>query len=146
MLGVPTKTIFMIPHSICMELVKESHGSLFVGHNGVHMVQNVCYNLIFWPNTERDIKLHLTSHSKCQACKKTRSAYTYLLPMLKCRAPNKRVHLDLLGPLLSAHGKNTSQLLQMHFLAVHGLLMTNQQKPLHVHSFKIIFLQIWLLY
>jgi hypothetical protein len=40
-----------------MELVKEAHGSLFVGPNGVVK----CITILFWPNMEKDIKLHLTS-------------------------------------------------------------------------------------
>ena len=34
-IGMPTRTVLIVPRSLSMELVKESHGSLFVGHNGV---------------------------------------------------------------------------------------------------------------
>jgi hypothetical protein len=55
---------------------------------------------------DKDIKLHLTSCTKCHVNQKTGSAYNYLQPMPEC-APNQRVHVDLFWPVLSTDRKNT---------------------------------------
>ena len=104
-IGMPTRTVLIVPRSISMELVKESHGSLFVGHNGVEKCRERLLQSYFWPNMEKDIKIHLDSCTKCQARKKSGSSYNYLQPMPQCSAPNQRVHVDLFGPLLSTDGK-----------------------------------------
>ena len=104
-LGMPTRTVLVVPRSVAMELVTEAHGNLFVGHNGVEKCRERLLQSYFWPNMEKDIKLHLTSCVKCQKRKKIGSAYNYLQPMPQCTAPNQRVHIDLFGPLLSTDGK-----------------------------------------
>ena len=104
-LGMPTRTVLVVPRSIAMEMVKEAHGNLFVGHNGVEKCRERLLQSYFWPNMEKDIKLHLDSCVKCQKRKKIGSAYNYLQPMPQCTAPNQRVHIDLFGPLLSTDGK-----------------------------------------
>ena len=104
-LGMPTRTVLVVPRSISHELVKEAHGSLFAGHNGVEKCRERLLQSYFWPNMEKDIKEHLNTCTKCQARKKTGSSYNYLQPMPQCTAPNQRVHVDLFGPLLSTDGK-----------------------------------------
>ena len=103
--GMPTRTVLIVPRSIAMELVKEAHGNLFVGHNGVEKCRERLLQSYYWPNMEKDIKLHLVSCTKCQARKKTGNSFNYLQPMPQCTAPNHRVHVDLFGPLLSTDGK-----------------------------------------
>ena len=88
-----------------MDLVTDSHGSLMVGHNGVEKCRERLLQSYFWPNMEKDVRKHLESCTKCQARKKSGSAYNYLHPMPQCSAPNQRVHVDLIGPLLSTEGK-----------------------------------------
>ena len=104
-IGMPTRTVLVVPRSLSMQLVKEAHGSLFAGHNGVEKCRERLLQSYFWPNMEKDIKIHLNSCTKCQARKKKGSAYNYLQPMPQCTAPNQRLHVDLFGPLLSTDGK-----------------------------------------
>ena len=104
-IGMPVRTVLVVPRSICMELVKEAHGSLFVGHNAVEKCRERLLQSYFWPNMDKDVRTHLDSCSKCQARKKTGSSYNYLQPMPQCTAPNQRVHIDLFGPLKTTNGK-----------------------------------------
>jgi hypothetical protein len=89
---------------------------------------------------ENNIKLHLSSYSKCQAHKKDRQCLQSLTAS-QCTAPKQRVHWDLFVPLLRTDGKNTFELLQMHLLNnfVHGLSIKNWLKLSLSHFFKITF-------
>ena len=104
-LGMPTRTVLVVPRSLCADLVKETHGTLFVGHNGVEKCRERLLQSYFWPNMEKDVKMHLDSCTKCQSRKKTGHAQNFMQPMPQCTAPNQRVHVDIFGPLMSTKGK-----------------------------------------
>ena len=103
--GLP-RTVLVVPTSLRDSLVREAHGAMLSGHEGISKTKERLLHSYYWPNMDRDIMLHLNSCQRCQVTKKQHSAPHLLSPLPQCTAPNQRIHIDLFGPLVtSEHGK-----------------------------------------
>ena len=99
--GVP-RTVLVVPTPLRDSLVREAHGTMLSGHEGVAKTKERLLHSYYWPNMDKDITLHLTTCQRCQARNKQHSAPHLLSPLPQCTAPNQRIHVDLFGPLITS--------------------------------------------
>jgi len=88
-----------VPEVLKEALVKEAHGQLLTGTNGISKTKERLKESYFWPNMDTDISEHIKACQRCQKRKDDRPQPTLLSPLPQCTAPNQRVHVDLFGPL-----------------------------------------------
>ena len=103
----PSRVVLMTPRTLIPQVIKEAHGQLLTGHDGVFKTRERILLCYYWPNMDSDIKEHLNACEKCQL-RKTHHAEPPLLltPLPQTSEPNQRVHADLFGPLkTSGDGK-----------------------------------------
>jgi transposase InsO family protein len=89
------------PVQLRAQLIKEAHDSNVGGHGGFFKTSERIKQLYWWPNMDHDIQTHVR---QCQVCLRvTNKGTTPPPPMTSLpptTAPNKRLHIDLYGPLL----------------------------------------------
>ena len=103
--GTP-RTVSFVLEVLKEALVKEAHGQLLTGHDGISKMKEKLKESYFWPNMDADISEHIKACQRCQRRKDDRPQSTLLSPLPQCTAPNQRVHVDLFGPLkTSGSGK-----------------------------------------
>jgi Integrase zinc binding domain/Integrase core domain len=96
----PPRTVLVVPLSLTEQLVREAHGSLLTGHNGITKTKERLLESYYWPSMEHEITAHIKSCENCQSHRKDdRPKPNFLSPLPQCSAPNQRVHMDLFGPL-----------------------------------------------
>ena len=102
-----TKTLLLVPKQYREELIKEAHGTLLTGHDGIFKTKARLMESYFWPNMEKDVSNHIIRCLRCQARKTRDRPEPHLLsPLPLCSEPNQRMHMDLFGPLkTSGKGK-----------------------------------------
>jgi len=103
--GTP-RTVLFVPEVLKEALVKEAHGQLLIGHDGISKTKERLKESYFWTDMDSDIAEHIKACQRCQKRKDNRPQPTLLSPLPQCTAPNQRVHVDLFGPLkTSGRGK-----------------------------------------
>ena len=96
----PSRTVLVVPVSLTEQLVKEAHGTLLTGHNGITKTKERILESYYWPSMEAEITAHIQSCVNCQSHRKDdRPKPHFLSPLPQCSTPNQRVHMDLFGPL-----------------------------------------------
>ena len=105
--AIPPRVVLFLPQSLVLEVIKEAHGTLVSGHDGVLKTKERILKCYFWPGMDKNINDFITACSKCQMRKKGPLVGQALLnPLPQCTEPNQRVHVDLFGPLkTSSSGK-----------------------------------------
>jgi transposase InsO family protein len=103
----PSRVVLFLPRHLTEEVLKEAHGSLLSGHDGVLKTKERILSCYYWPGMDKDINQHIQTCHKCQVRKKNPQPTPALLsPLPQCTEPNQRVHADLFGPLrVSGHQK-----------------------------------------
>ena len=101
------RVVLFLPQSLVLEVIKEAHGTLVSGHDGVLKTKERILKCYFWPGMDKNILDFINSCSKCQLRKRGPHVGQALLqPLPQCSEPNQRVHVDLFGPLkTSGSGK-----------------------------------------
>jgi hypothetical protein len=95
------RTVLLALASIRNQILQNSHGSNWAGHNGQDRVYAQITTAYYWLGLKDDIAKFLTSCAICQ--KKTHKGIppVPLRPLPVPDSPNYRLHVDLLGPLKS---------------------------------------------
>ena len=101
------RTVLCVPRVMAEALVKEAHGHLLVGHNGMKKTKERLLNSYYWPNMDAYIYKHINECHKCQVRRTDhRGPPDVLHPLPITTDLNQRVAMDLFGPLkTSASGK-----------------------------------------
>ena len=111
--GEPARVCLVIPRSKVNDILKDGHGTLFTGHEGVAKTRFRITQNYWWPSIDRDIGNFIKSCEKCQKTRvdvhPTRDVMTSL-PL--CTEPNQRIHADLFGDLKTTN-KNNKYILVM---------------------------------
>jgi len=98
--GEPSRVVLFMPRKMIPTILKDAHGHLLTGHDGLFKTKERIMQCYFWPGMDKDINDHLLQCHQCQMRKKNVSApKTELTPLPQCTEPNQRVHADLFGPL-----------------------------------------------
>ena len=103
----PSRVVLFTPEIFKEDILKEAHGSLLGGHDGVMKTKERIFQCYYWHGMDKDIQDHLQSCHKCQLRKPAGNQIPTLLSALpQATEPNQRVHADLFGPLrTSGRGK-----------------------------------------
>jgi transposase InsO family protein len=101
------RTVLCVPRVMADDLVKEAHGHLLVGHNGMKKTKERLLNSYYWPNMDAYIYKHINSCQKCQVRRTDHRGPPDVLHQLPLTTDiNQRVGMDLFGPLkTSGSGK-----------------------------------------
>ena len=101
------RIVLFLPQNLVLDVLKEAHGSLFGGHDGVLKTKERILKCYFWPGMDKNINDFISSCEKCQLRKTgPKISQALLSPLPQCTEPNQRIHVDLFGPLrVSGNGK-----------------------------------------
>ena len=78
----PPGTVLVVPLSLTEQLVREAHGSLLTGHNGITKTKERLLESYYWPSMEQEITAHIQSCENCQSHRKDgRPKPTFLSPL-----------------------------------------------------------------
>jgi hypothetical protein len=96
----PSRAVLLVPRTLVPQIIKEAHGQLMTGHDGIFKTRERILQCYYWIGMDKDIQDHLAACQKCQL-RKSHHAPTPLLltPLPQTSEPNQRVHTDLFGPL-----------------------------------------------
>jgi putative transposase len=102
----PDRVVMFLPRSQIESVLKDAHGHLMTGHDGLLKTKERIAQCYYWPGMDKDIQEHLQTCHKCQLRKTAdRPPPTLLTPLPQPTEPNQRVHADLFGPLKTS-GQN----------------------------------------
>ena len=111
--GEPSRVCLVLPSTKVKEVLREGHGTLFTGHEGVAKTRFRVTQNYWWPSIDKDIGEFIKS---CVPCQKTRTDIhpkpDVLTPLPICTEPNQRLHADLFGALTTS-SKNKKFILSM---------------------------------
>ena len=94
------RVAIVLPQSEVQAVLKDGHGSVFSGHEGMLKTKMRLLQQYWWPNMDRDISDFLNSCQKCQIRRKDDHPKPLLTtPLPQCTEPNQRIHADLFGGL-----------------------------------------------
>jgi len=94
------RTVLLVPAKLTMALVRQAHGQLLTGHDGIFKTRERLLQSYYWPNMDADIIQHIRGCRRCQERRIDDRPQPHLLtPLPQCSAINQRVHVDLFGPL-----------------------------------------------
>jgi len=111
--GEPSRVVLFVPSSMKADIIREAHGHLLAGHDGLFKTKERIMQCYYWPCMDKDIADHLEQCRQCQVRKATNKApQTELTPLPQCTEPNQRIHADLFGPLRTS-GNNKKYILCM---------------------------------
>ncbi len=100
----------MIPQNRIQEILKDEHGALFDGHEGVAKTRFNLTKKYWWPCMDKDIAEFLRNCGTCQKTKISRNSPNLFTPSSVCLKTHQRVHLDMItAPVTS--GNNNSYIL-----------------------------------
>ena len=98
--GAQPRTVLLVPASLTAALVREAHGQMLTGHDGVFKTRERLLQSYYWPNIDADVIQHIRGCRRCQERRTDDRPQPHLLtPLPQCSAINQRVHVDLFGPL-----------------------------------------------
>ena len=98
--GAQPRSVLLVPAKLTAALVREAHGQLLTGHDGVFKTRERLLQSYYWPNMDADIIQHIRGCRRCQERRIDDRPQPHLLtPLPQCSAINQRVHVDLFGPL-----------------------------------------------
>ena len=96
----PGNVVVLLPRSLVTRILKEAHGELLTGHDGIGKTKQRLIQSYWWPKMDKDIENHISTCQKCQKRRNDHAAPPQLLsPLPQCTEPNQRMHCDLFGPL-----------------------------------------------
>ena len=96
----PSRVVIFLPESLTEEAMKEAHGQLLSGHDGIFKTKERLFQCYYWPGMDADIARHLQHCHKCQLRRKDDRPGPVLVTSLpQASEPNQRMHADLFGPL-----------------------------------------------
>jgi len=96
----PSRVVIFLPESLTEEAMKEAHGQLLSGHDGIFKTKERLFQCYYWPGMDADIARHLQHCHKCQLRRKDDKPGPVLVTSLpQASEPNQRMHADLFGPL-----------------------------------------------
>ena len=99
----PSRVVIFLPESMISEAIREAHGQLLSGHDGIFKTKERLYQCFYWPGMDTDIANHLQHCHKCQLRRKDdRPGPALVTPLPQTSEPGQRVHADLFGPLRSS--------------------------------------------
>jgi hypothetical protein len=111
--GEIDKVVILLPETQIQNVLKEAHGHLLSGHDGLLKTKERVSQCYYWPGMDKDIQDHLHSCHKCQIRKTNHLPSPHLLtPLPQPTEPNQRIHADLFGPL-KCSGNNKKYILCM---------------------------------
>jgi hypothetical protein len=111
--GETDQVVIMLPQTQISHVLKEAHGHLLSGHDGLLKTKERISQCYYWPGMDKDIQDHLQSCHKCQIRKVNDTpSPTLLTPLPQPTEPNQRIHADLFGPL-KISGNNKKYILCM---------------------------------
>ena len=111
--GEPHRVCLVLPESKVNQVLKEGHGTLFTGHEGVAKTRYRITQNYWWPSMDKDIGEFIKSCGKCQATRTDVHPKPDVMTSLPiCTEPNQRIHADLFGAL-TASDKNKKYILCM---------------------------------
>lgn len=94
------RSVLLVPAKLTAALVREAHGQILTGHDGVFKTRERLLQSYYWPNMDADIIQHIRGCRRCQERRIDDRPQPHLLtPLPQCSAINQRVHVDLFGPL-----------------------------------------------
>ena len=98
--------LIMAPKGMRRELITEAHNGKIAGHGGAFRTLGRLRVTWFWKNMDEDVANHVKQCAACQTTsnKGTRPAAP-LAPLPIPTAPNRRVHVDLFGPIKGQENK-----------------------------------------
>ena len=99
------RVVILAPAAIISDILKDAHGHILAGHDGVLKTKERIMQSYYWPGMDNDITLHIQKCHECQIRKPSRASPPLQSPLPQCTAPNQRIHADLFGPL-RAPGSN----------------------------------------
>ena len=98
--GAQPRTVLLVPAALTASLVREAHGQMLTGHDGVFKTRERLLQSYYWPNIDADVIQHIRGCRRCQERRTDDRPQPHLLtPLPQCSAINQRVHVDLFGPL-----------------------------------------------
>lgn len=96
------RTLIIPPANIRKEILTAAHGRKLAAHYGHERTKQRIMQNYWWPRMDIDIKSHIETCDPCQKGINPNTVLpTPLQPLPQENSPNKRVHLDLFGPLIS---------------------------------------------
>ena len=105
--GEPTRVCVVLPKTRVQEILKEEHGALFNGHEGVAKTRFNLTKKYWWPCMDRDIAEFLKNCGNCQKAKESRKTPPNLLtPSSGCDKTYQRVHLDMIAAPVASGNNN----------------------------------------
>jgi hypothetical protein len=97
---------FWTPLSLRQLVMEAAHASHDGGHQGETMTIDRVRLGYYWPGMTSDISAFVHRCPLCQMVKAKLPAKAGLLSMPICSSPNKRLHIDLYGPLKTSAAGN----------------------------------------
>jgi hypothetical protein len=95
------------PLSLCQLVMEAAHMSRDGGHRGETMTINRVRLGYYWPGMTSDISAFVHRCPLCQLVKEKLPKKAAIMSMPICSSPNKRLHINLYGPLkMSAAGNH----------------------------------------
>jgi len=96
----PSRVVIFLPESLIEDALKDAHGHLLTGHDGIFKTKERLFQCFYWPGMDQDISEHLQKCHRCQIRRKDdRPTPVLVTTMPQPTEPNQRVHADLFGPL-----------------------------------------------
>jgi hypothetical protein len=112
----------VIPQNWIQEVLKDEHGALFNGHEGVAKTQLNLAKKHWWPCVDKNIAEFLQYCGTCQKTKLSRTNPPNLLtPSSVCFKIHQRVHLDITAAPV-ASGNNNRYILKICQIQISGHL------------------------
>jgi len=72
--------IYVPPHdNLRQEVMKESHNSKWLGHQGIHRILALIRDSSYWPHLKDDVEAYVKTHLVCQQDKIDQGAHVELL-------------------------------------------------------------------
>jgi hypothetical protein len=100
------RAVIFLPISLIDETLKNAHGHILSGHDGILKTKYRIMQSYFWPGMDANIASHIKTCHKCQVRKKQPQPQpTVLTPFPQPTEPNQRIHADLFGPLKTETSK-----------------------------------------
>jgi hypothetical protein len=91
----PSRVLLLLPASMWAAAIKEAHGSLLSGHDGVYKTKERLFQSYFWIAMDKDIDDHIKGCHRCQIRKKNTALPSLLEPLAQCTEPNQWIQADL---------------------------------------------------
>ena len=99
------RVVIMAPQALINDILKEAHGHILAGHDGLMKTKERILLSYYWPAMDKDILDHIQKCHECQIRKPNRAPPPLLSPLPQCTAPNQRLHCDCFGPLKDSNSK-----------------------------------------